>query len=142
MAKKTCTKCKVEKSFDEFPVFTDKGVKKYRTRCKVCKNEEQKERYRQNPDTHRSYLYKTKYGITIEDYDKLLALQGGKCAICASTDPNGQGRFHIDHNHETGKVRGLLCHRCNTGLGLFSDNPEILVKALQYLYTKGNYGTA
>jgi hypothetical protein len=141
MAKKTCTKCKVEKPLDEFSQYTEKGVKKHRARCKPCRNDDQKERYKENPDTHRAYLYKAKYGITLEDYDRLLALQNGRCAICPSTEPGGQGRFHIDHNHETGKVRALLCHRCNTGLGLFSDNPEILIKAAQYLYTNGHYGT-
>ncbi len=57
------------------------------------------------------------YGMTITDYDAMLARQGGGCAICGSTTSGGRGRhFHVDHDHVSGKVRGLLCHRCNVGL--------------------------
>jgi len=80
--------------------------------------------------------YKRRYGITPEDYDAMLEAQGGRCAICGSSDPKGPGqRFAIDHNHETNKVRSLLCSTCNTGIGVFQDDPELLRKAATYLET-------
>lgn len=58
-----------------------------------------------------------KYGLTPEQYDAMLAAQGGHCAICPATEPGGAGKmFHVDHDHRTGRVRGLLCHACNTVL--------------------------
>lgn len=76
-----------------------------------------------------------KYGLQPDDYHAMLAKQGGKCAICRSDKPtlNNKGSFRIDHCHVTGVVRGLLCNKCNAGLGMFGDNPELLAKALQYL---------
>lgn len=68
-------------------------------------------------------------------YDQLLAKQGGKCAICGE-EANGN-RLAVDHNHETGEIRGLLCHQCNTGLGSFRDNPQLLKQAIAYLGEKG-----
>jgi hypothetical protein len=74
---------------------------------------------------------KAKYGITDEDYDAMAEAQGYRCAICESDAP-----FVVDHCHQTGRVRGLLCHNCNVGLGHFKDNPQILTAALQYLGCK------
>ena len=65
-------------------------------------------------------------------YERMLYLQNGKCAICGRED-NGARRFCVDHDHETGRIRGLLCGRCNTGLGFFEDNTEALRAALEYL---------
>lgn len=73
-----------------------------------------------------------KAGLSREAYDALLERQDGKCAICGS-DPNGQGRLHIDHDHNTGRARGLLCSNCNPGLGYFKDDPELLGRAARYL---------
>jgi hypothetical protein len=77
---------------------------------------------------------KITYGITPDQYDDLLVRQNGKCAICAVKKPGGRTKmFFIDHCHNTGSVRGLLCMRCNTGLGLFLDNPKFLLNAISYL---------
>jgi len=89
-----------------------------------------------NPDHAarlRSYLYASKYGITVEDYAAMSDRQGGQCAVCSTTEPGGRGRFHVDHCHESGTVRGLLCTRCNTGLGQFGDDVETLQNAINYL---------
>ena len=59
------------------------------------------------------------YGISLDDYNKLFAQQGGKCAICEKPQSEFNYPFYVDHNHQTGKVRGLLCCGCNTGLGHF-----------------------
>lgn len=71
-------------------------------------------------------------GITNEDYSRMLDEQNGVCAICHSPAPE-RGRLAVDHNHATGKVRGLLCHSCNYGLGCFKDDPVYLEAAAAYL---------
>jgi len=66
--------------------------------------------------------------------------QQNRCAICDASEPGGQGDFHVDHDHATGKVRGLLCSRCNTSLGLYRDSPERLRRAADYLARGGVEG--
>lgn len=76
------------------------------------------------------------YGLTVDDYFNMLSKQGGKCQICGTDDPKGRGKmrpFAVDHCHKTGKVRALLCHRCNGALGMVSDQQEILEKMINYL---------
>jgi hypothetical protein len=75
-------------------------------------------------------MVKTLYGITAEQADTLLNRQGGKCAICheAST-----GQWNIDHCHDSGAVRGVLCSPCNTGIGCLGDDPALLHRAIEYL---------
>lgn len=72
------------------------------------------------------------YGITIDEYDAILEKQGGGCAICKG-DTKGRGRYHVDHCHETGKVRGLLCAKCNILLGHANDDTRLLRAAISYL---------
>lgn len=74
-----------------------------------------------------------RFGITVEQYESTLAEQRGVCAICLSAEPKGTGRFHVDHCHESGRVRGLLCSECNLGLGKFRDSTELLGRAAMYL---------
>jgi len=78
------------------------------------------------------------YGITIEDYEALLARQDGRCAICRADQPGGtqpedRVSWHVDHDHATGAVRGLLCNRCNRAVGLLRDDPEVCRRAAGYL---------
>jgi len=87
--------------------------------------------YRQEYARLRSY--EKNYGITVEEYDALVHLQGGRCAICRIAQPGGAGRWHVDHCHSGGHVRGLLCTKCNTALGLFKDDPVRLGEAIKYL---------
>lgn len=75
-----------------------------------------------------------KYGLTPEGFDELASRQRHRCAICRS--PKGGRQWHIDHNHKTGAVRGLLCSNCNTALGLFKDDPKRLLNAISYLKRK------
>ena len=79
-----------------------------------------------------SYKLEGKYGITIDDYEHLLHAQNGVCAICGGVQ-RGVRPMGVDHNHTTGKVRGILCSECNTGLGKFGDDIELLQAALAYL---------
>lgn len=80
--------------------------------------------------------YRKKYGVTVAWYDKTLAAQDGGCAICGAKyfSPSQPDRsLTIDHDHKTGKVRGVLCHNCNTAIGLLGDNPGRLAQAIAYL---------
>lgn len=92
-------------------------------------------RAKRGPDFYREANLKRAYGITQSDYERILAGQGGGCAICGNTKPNGRSRkyLHVDHCHDTGAVRGILCATCNSGLGSFSDNIGKLEKAVLYL---------
>ncbi len=99
-------------------------------------------RERRRLQSRRSHLMK-RFGITIEDYERLSAKQGHKCIICEKpmaelTDTTNRLRpnMSIDHNHKTGEISGILCNNCNVALGLFSENPNILIRAAEYLETK------
>lgn len=85
-----------------------------------------------NKDKIQAWYMRRRYGISIDDYMDILKKQGGKCAICGSKDFRGK-LPHIDHDHITGEVRGLLCLNCNAGIGNLKDNSEIIRRALQYL---------
>jgi predicted nucleic acid-binding Zn ribbon protein len=78
---------------------------------------------------NRMYLY----GVTPDRFAEMLAEQGGSCGICPAAEPGGKGAWHVDHDHATGRVRGLLCHHCNLGLGNFKDEPSRLRAAITYL---------
>ena len=82
----------------------------------------------------RSHLKRT-FGITPEDYERRLAQQGGGCAVCARAPKAGKS-LHVDHDHETGYVRGLLCFKCNAALGQLDDDLDRIERALTYVATK------
>lgn len=88
----------------------------------------------------RAYKLNKDFGLSRADYDAMLAAQGGVCAICG-TDRNRGARdgmhFAVDHCHDTGKIRGLLCNRCNRALGFWEDDPALLRAALEYLDSPG-----
>ena len=143
---KTCNKCNTEKELTEFP-FRNKAKGTYRTECKACKQDYQKEylksylvKYREkHKETYASYrkewkaknrskIRTQKYDLTPEEFESLEQQQNNKCKIC-ETDCS----LVIDHCHSTNKVRGLLCNSCNTALGFMKDNPNTLIKAAEYL---------
>ena len=97
-----------------------------RSKCRPC-NEHRK---------WKTFIVRT-YGITAEDYYNMLAAQNNKCAVCESEEVNNSrvssGKLFIDHCHDTGKVRGLLCSKCNHGIGLLNDDTALLQKAIEYL---------
>ena len=92
------------------------------------------------PELVRKKSLKSNYGLTVEQYDAMVRVQEGKCAICRSDNPgNSRSKnWHIDHCHDTDRVRALLCHGCNTGLGAFKDDPELLRAAVAYLEKHSN----
>lgn len=93
-----------------------------------------REQYVKRREQNRESTWKRRYGINRADYEARLRDQGGACAICGTTEiGRGHSYFHVDHDHTTGKVRGLLCDLCNRGLGYFKDSTKNLGNAMDYL---------
>lgn len=140
---KKCPCCGEVKPTTEFTRNNNHGKWGFHSYCKECKNKKFKKYRIDNPEKckrlYRNSNLKKLYGLTIEDIEIILKNQNYKCAICgreiflhgASVDKNKIAR--VDHNHETGKVRGLLCNDCNRGIGLLKDNPLFLANAIKYL---------
>ena len=132
---KTCTKCDQTKELSEF--YKNKNYKDgHKNECKDCTAEYNRQRYQtaEVKDAMRDSAFKIKYGISLQDYNLMYEQQNGSCKICGSTDPQrGNKHFMVDHDHTTGKVRGLLCAPCNMGLGLLGDNISTLQNAINYL---------
>ena len=131
---KYCLQCKQTKEPSEFHKHK-LGKDGLRPTCKECRKAEP-----YKPQVQLNRYLKSTYNITLQQYDEMLSAQGNVCAICGSNYPGHCGRFCVDHNHKTGEVRGLLCNQCNIGIGALQDNPDILLKAAQYLLDKGHYG--
>lgn len=86
-----------------------------------------------NKDRHRANERRRNYGVTADQVEAMRAEQGGCCAICQRALTEANRETHVDHDHKTGRVRGLLCRRCNSGLGFFGDSVEALRAAILYL---------
>jgi hypothetical protein len=131
---KECSICKEIKTFDDFPKRSNRtsGRQPY---CKKCHNEKTRNNYCSN--RMKDYDLKKNYGIDLNEYEIMFSKQNGCCAICEThiTKINSKHKKHlcVDHNHETKQIRGLLCDKCNRGLGLFCDDKNILLKAINYL---------
>jgi hypothetical protein len=123
---KWCPDCDTVKLLDEFPRnrSTSSGVVPY---CKPCHNARGKAS-RDRVGGARTYHLKKRYGLTAQEVDVLVAAQGGRCAICREAPAE-----HVDHDHQTGRVRGILCFNCNGGLGQFRDRHDVLTLAIAYL---------
>ena len=118
---KRCSRCKAEKPPTQFY----KSKQTPDGRCSWCKPCFIKAR--------RVYNLKAKFGITREEYNRMLAWSNGGCAICGAKTSRNRQELGVDHNHKTGEVRGLLCHRCNMGIGHFNDSLRLLTIAVAYL---------
>lgn len=154
---KICCKCELEKNLSEF--HKDKYEKDGHTyACKICRNNKYNNYYVKNPEkqklkndlqkdnrkafysspkgiisSRRAHL-KRNYNMSLEEYEKRLLEQGDKCAICENYHRfDKYGVLAVDHCHKTGKIRGLLCFKCNTILGSVNDNIDTLKKAIKYL---------
>ena len=141
---KTCNVCGETKPLSEYyptqfksKEFPDKIY--YHGKCKSCFIKAKQKDY--TPEKGRDKNLRYNYGITLEEYNTLLSNQNGKCATCGTTEPGGRksGRgggtnvFVVDHCHDTGKVRGLLCHSCNRAMGLLGDNVSVIESMIKYL---------
>ncbi len=132
---KRCSKCHEEKPIDQFSRDTRKrdGLQSY---CSSCGREAVNAWNAANPERKRADHLMRRFGLTVADYESLADQQGGVCTICAGTCPTGR-RLAVDHDHDTGRVRGLLCWECNTGIGKLKDSPAVLSSALRYLHHHG-----
>jgi hypothetical protein len=131
-----CRICKIEKSSDDFYLRPDSKSNKRRTECRQCLIASRVTQRPKTKEQNRKYLVES-YGITLDDYEVIRVKQEFRCAICGLHEQNNRhGRLFIDHDHDTGKVRGLLCNDCNTGVGKFRDNPMLLHKAAVYVEGK------
>lgn len=87
---------------------------------------------------HRNYAYQRKYGITIEEYEVILKTQDGHCLFCSANRSSTGKRLAVDHNHKTGKIRGLLCFKHNTVIGALEQQPGLLDSIVKYLKDNNN----
>ncbi len=116
---RVCRDCLIEKPLES---FAWKGSGQRKDICKVC-----------HADREWARRLKKEYGIIPEDYDRMFLEQGGVCLICKEPPSGRVIRLAVDHNHETGQVRGLLCVDCNNGIGRLGDSIELLESAIEYL---------
>jgi hypothetical protein len=149
---RTCKRCGGPKEVREHR--SGKRAGKVLWRCRSCRNAYQRERQANVPEVRRAYLnayrasdagkrmllggeLRKSYGITVDDYDRMLVAQNGVCAVCRRHETvrrnNTLRRLSVDHDHETGRVRGLLCSKCNRGMGYYEDDPARLRAAADYL---------
>lgn len=91
-------------------------------------------------ESDRRYHLKRHYGVTVEEYNQLLVAQDGRCAICKTDSPGGRRNqyFHVDHDHKTGEIRGLLCKNCNIALGHLKDDVDLAMAVAAYLIQREN----
>lgn len=133
---KICSKCKIPKDKKEFGLASSKKSKLH-SHCNACKAESRAKKRKEDPEKTRvrdfaNDLMKN-YGMSIRDYLDLHDSQKGLCACCGALGTTFKRGLHVDPCHKSGQVRGLLCTRCNPGLGYFEDSVEKLEMAIAYL---------
>ncbi len=141
---KTCRVCKIPKPNSE---FNKSSRDRQQSLCKKCQSEYGKEWRKKNRDKNRGYckkyysgnkhkwrarFYQSKYGMTIQEIDELLKSQNGICPICRTAFKNTK-LMSLDHDHTTGKLREILCNKCNTALGLLDEKIDRFERAIQYI---------
>jgi hypothetical protein len=124
---KTCSRCKQTKHSSN---FTSRYRNKdgLRSECKECSHKESKIYRDKKPSQRYLARIRQRYGLEEEEYNKMLDKSNGKCEICGE-----HVKLVVDHNHTTGKVRGLLCHSCNAAIGLFKENKDSIRNSIEYL---------
>jgi len=140
-----CKECNKARSRLRYRQFTDEEKANYKRQTRMAtmkryhSDEEfrhkmlaQNRVYQKESGFNRRKQLRIKYNMTVEEYDALLEKQNGVCAICQEACTTGR-RLAVDHCHETGKIRGLLCTKCNNGLGSFRDSVKLLYRASDYL---------
>lgn len=143
---KLCPRCSTVKPLAEFGARRGKVGEKPRGYCWPCekeylrarnngpKNAVRREVSRRSQQRNRGWRLMKLYGLTVEEYDAMRDRQGNRCAICKTEEVGGNANhWHVDHDHATGRVRGLLCQRCNMLLGYAKDDHNRLLAAVEYL---------
>lgn len=135
-----CSRCSQEFELNSDNFYKNKSTKTgWGCYCKSCIKEYRRDRPKYvDPDdpTRVNYHRKRLFGLSKEEVDQIKKAQDGVCAICKSVAKNKDGsprELCLDHDHETGTIRGMLCQHCNAGLGQFKDSPYLLEKAILYL---------
>lgn len=137
MKTKICFRCKNEQLLSEF--YKNKTKKDgLHLECKSCAKKRLKQWNIDNREHIKDQHYRRMYGITLEKYNQMLIDQNHKCIGC-DKDELEVGKLFVDHDHVTGKVRGLLCCKCNFILGQCNDNPKILLNLINYLKKRNDY---
>lgn len=159
---KKCTSCEVEKDVTEFGVFEQRGDTFVRGQCNSCRSALERQKRVDDPERarkidndryyqkkaedpvaqsayYRDWHLRNKYDMTLAEFDALAASLDYLCEICGREE-TVRKNLAVDHNHETGNVRGLLCASCNSALGLLQDSPYVLEAATAYLKERGHYG--
>lgn len=140
----TCDSCYAKNRYNNDPIVRErvkaiarrswhKKEREYTDEQKETRRLAANRRYKENPATAWSYHMKAKYNLTEAEYTKMLLEQDNVCAICKNVNEKSKRKLAVDHDHNTGEVRGILCSRCNIGLGHFGDNEELLRRAYEYL---------
>jgi hypothetical protein len=155
LERKLCTKCRRTLTLRHF--HKSKASGGYKPRCRACRAGDRKDYLKRNPDwrvtagirylanrekiseegkrrrvERRDVNRRYSYGISREDFQMMVLLQGGLCAICEQSPPAGFD-LCVDHCHKTKRVRGLLCKQCNSGIGILKDDLRLLRNAVRYL---------
>lgn len=134
MGRNTLKKCRIcgeEKDLDSFYKTKARTRDGLQHECKVCHNSNSLKHYYKNKEKRvaqrRDYHYRSNYGITLNDFTRLAEDAGNQCEVCKESP------VVLDHCHTTGKVRGVLCNKCNQALGLMRDNEDFLLGLVEYL---------
>ena len=136
---KVCSHCRQKKPISEYYVTKKKlksgKIKKHlRYICKACDRKAKKARDKRTTEDRANKHLLDKYGITLDDKRQMILDQACKCKICPKPlSPDDLSKSHVDHCHETGYIRGVLCSNCNRGIGYLQHDTQILVSATQYL---------
>lgn len=131
-----CSKCRAPREKKEFgkDSTTARGISSW---CKPCKKLWRTQHRKDNPEKYKMQDFKNDlkrhYGITVEVYNQMFDKQNGRCACCSRSSEEFRKGLHVDHDHATGQVRGLLCTQCNPGIGYFEESVERLEMAIKYL---------
>jgi Recombination endonuclease VII len=136
-----CCVCKEKKNATEFYTSVKRGVVGLQSACKKCCAQRSAKYFADRPNYSKERWAREEvreaqfasrimrqYGLTTEEYQQIMKIQGGLCGVCQIKKPTC-----VDHCHDTGRVRGVLCNACNRGIGMFSDKAALLIKAADYL---------
>ncbi len=135
LREKECIACRVMKPITEF-YARPSTASGYHGKCKRCLLDYQAEQYRTSMTLkarRRDRHYRNTYGVTSAEVEEMRAAQDGRCALCGRPEEESHNGLHLDHDHITTTVRGLLCADCNTSLGKLQDDPDLLRRAADYI---------